>query len=160
MSDLVARLHGIAAGQSNGWSADFLFEAAEHIEALEADLAAAKARENELRDDIAIWKGEAASRSQGMVELNLDRAAMGVENMKLRKALAQISERDGDGLHMLTPQAMQYIARAALAETGDPSDQPCLLCDGQGYKDHAALRLDPCECRKGNEADTTKEERG
>lgn len=47
------------------------------------------AEENErLRDDVAIWKGEAADRSQGMVELNLDRAAMGVENMQLREALA------------------------------------------------------------------------
>lgn len=37
---------------------------------------------------------------------------------------------------------------AALAGISAPRDQPCPLCDGHGYKDHAALRLDPCECRK------------
>lgn len=37
--------------------------------------------------EIALWKGEAANRSEAMVQLNLDRAAMGVTNMQLREAL-------------------------------------------------------------------------
>jgi hypothetical protein len=37
---------------------------------------------------------------------------------KLEAALRQICEHDSDGLHMYTPQAMQYIARAALGEQG------------------------------------------
>ena len=45
-----------------------------------------------LREEVRIWKGEAERRSEGMVRLNLDRAAMGVENMRLREALAPFAD--------------------------------------------------------------------
>lgn len=41
--------------------------------------------------DVALWKREAADRSEGMIQLNLDRAAMGVAIMQLRKALNAVS---------------------------------------------------------------------
>lgn len=40
--------------------------------------------------DAALWMREAASRSQSMIDLNLDRAAKSVENMQLREALESI----------------------------------------------------------------------
>lgn len=49
---------------------------------LETDLAASQS-------EVALWKREAADRSQGMVELNLDRASMGVAIEQLREALVQ-----------------------------------------------------------------------
>ena len=42
--------------------------------------------------------------------------ALRAEVERLCKALEQIAQRDGDGFHMHTPQAMEFIARAALTE--------------------------------------------
>ncbi|WP_066681633.1 hypothetical protein [Sphingomonas sp. CCH9-E2] len=47
--------------------------------------------EAELRADVAFWKREAADRSEGMIQLNLDRAAMGVGLTQLRAALTAVS---------------------------------------------------------------------
>lgn len=47
--------------------------------------------EAELRADVALWKREAADRSESMVQLNLDRAAMGVGLMQLREALTAVN---------------------------------------------------------------------
>lgn len=43
-----------------------------------------------LEQDVRIWKGEAESRSEAMVGLNLDRAAMGVEIAQLKEALEEM----------------------------------------------------------------------
>lgn len=38
---------------------------------------------------------------------------------RYREALEKIAEKDGDGFEMLTPQAMQHVARAVLGGKGD-----------------------------------------
>lgn len=101
-----------------------------------------------LRDDLAIWKGEAASRSQGMVELNLDRAAMGVENMKLREALRPFSE------------CCEYIAEdesdrriAEIAEDGAGVWRACSGCQESedGYVSYKDYPHDPVfQCQPGS----------
>jgi hypothetical protein len=77
----------------------------------------------ELETDVRIWKGEAQNRSEGMVQLNLDRAAMGVEIYKLKEriaeleiALRQIANRQFHCQHCTASINMRHIARAALKE--------------------------------------------
>lgn len=55
---------------------------------------AAEQRCAELADDVCIWKTEAEDRSQGMIDLNLDRAAMGVENLKLRDRVIALESKN------------------------------------------------------------------
>lgn len=55
--------------------------------AVRNDLDEAIAAIRELETEIGIWKGEAENRSQAMIDLNLDRAAQGVEILKLKESL-------------------------------------------------------------------------
>lgn len=48
-----------------------------------------------LLDDVRIWKGEAVNRSEHMIELNLDRAAQGVEIMQLEEPATAAEARAG-----------------------------------------------------------------
>lgn len=71
----------------------------------------------EALEDVALWKREAADRSQGMIELNLDRAAMGVENMQLREACQAFIDRF-DGGHRADTDYVAGLMRAALNQKG------------------------------------------
>jgi len=88
-----------------------------------------------LRDDVRIWKGEAADRSQGMVNLNLDRAAMAVENMQLKEARDTAERRLAEAREALqqieaapawgyperwetTPAEVRQLARHTLTQIG------------------------------------------
>ncbi|MFT3967613.1 MAG: hypothetical protein QM690_17195 [Sphingobium sp.] len=82
MTDVAKRLRDYAVNGSRPW----IGIAAVFDEAADA-LTALQKRVQELEDDIRIWKREATDRSEGMVQLNLDRAAMGVENSQLREKL-------------------------------------------------------------------------
>lgn len=67
-----------------------------HLDMLEeaaAEITRLRAENAELADDVRIWKSEAANRSQGMVDLNLDRASMGVRIMQLEEALSEAEQR-------------------------------------------------------------------
>ena len=57
-----------------------------------------------------------ASRPEGlMTDWNAD-ARLIASAPEILEALKKIAENDLDGLHMLTPQSMQEIARAAIAK--------------------------------------------
>lgn len=79
------------------------------------NLAAALA---EARDDVRLWKCEAADRSEGMVQLNLDRAAMGVENLQLsERATAAEAERDEMRAVLSDPSAVHInMLRGGIAK--------------------------------------------
>lgn len=107
-SDIVERLrfsheHGVFDASAVGMLPD-LIEAAAEIE--------------RLRGDLKLWINEAADRSEGMVHLNLDRAAMGVAIMQLKEALApfaeaasNIGESEPDSGHMWEhPASMNVTA--------------------------------------------------
>ncbi|WP_454798518.1 hypothetical protein [Novosphingobium lindaniclasticum] len=87
-----------------------------------ADAILAMAEENKrLKRDVQFWKGIAAERSEQMQQLNLDRAAIGVENMRLREALGEIvSDFDDVSSSAANPRNLavehQNIARRALGK--------------------------------------------
>lgn len=72
-----------------------------------------------LREEVALWKREAADRSEGMVALNLDRAAMGVTIMQLREVLewADRHADDQDMNHVNYRIGVGSRARTALGAT-------------------------------------------
>lgn len=72
-------------------------------------------RITQLEADKAFWKGIAQERAGSMVQLNLDRAAMGVENMQLREALERIKAIPTKEWSIDTAHA---IARGALSRIG------------------------------------------
>lgn len=80
-------------------------------EKLEADLVEARA-------DVALWKREAADRSEGMVQLNLDRAAMGVAILQLRECVQSlIAIRPSNWTDDPEDAAVWSTAEAVLRET-------------------------------------------
>lgn len=85
------------AAMGNAHVAEALEEAADAI------LAMAE-RQKRLEGDVQLWKRIANERSEQMQQLNLDRAAMGVENMQLREALQSCSECD--------PESAMFAAAA------------------------------------------------
>jgi exonuclease VII large subunit len=66
----------------------------EMAEAVSGEIARLRAENAELQDDVRIWKSEAEGRSEMMVSLNLDRAAMGVDLMKAREDNAELHTRE------------------------------------------------------------------
>jgi chromosome segregation ATPase len=81
---------GLERGQINFTAQEVMKIALAAIEECTEAQSSMQARIDELEDDVALWKREAADRSQGMVDLNLDRAAMGVENMQLRERIDEL----------------------------------------------------------------------
>ena len=66
---------------------------------------------------------------------------------KVEAALEQISRNDSDGLHLLTPQAMQHAANEALKivkeALNNQDDSPCTDCDDTGITIQTERR---CTC--------------
>lgn len=75
----------------------------------------------EARADVALWKREAADRSQGMVQLNLDRAAMGVAILQLRECVESlIAIRPSNWTDDPEDAAVWSAAEAVLRATAQP----------------------------------------
>lgn len=71
-----------------------------------------------LEDEIKVHRAKAQEYYLAITSLDSEREAnalLTAEVEGLTKALQKIAENDSDGLHMHTPQAMQSIARNAVA---------------------------------------------
>lgn len=99
-----SRMHGVASAE-----AILMRQAADALKSLQAERDQIERNRDmwkgqceqqatnirQAREDVRLWKGEAMNRSESMVQLNLDRAAMGVELMQAKEALAAAQETIG-----------------------------------------------------------------